>query len=63
VTHSRNRPEGAEPLSSSDLPQLDWAASGAGPRPPPPQLQVDDLLEVLQVRRPLLPAGTVARPC
>ncbi|KXZ49487.1 hypothetical protein GPECTOR_21g713 [Gonium pectorale] len=48
--HSTNRPADAVPLSASNLPQLDWAASGAAAlsAPPPPSLQVDDLLEVMR---------------
>ncbi|KAG2489316.1 hypothetical protein HYH03_012148 [Edaphochlamys debaryana] len=51
---SRNRPSDAVRLTVSDLPQLDWASSGAPqppPPPPPPQqpaLQVDDLLAVMR---------------
>ena len=58
VAGSRNRPADVVRLTTSNLPELSWAATATSP--PPPALDVNDLLDLLSPSAPPAPASSAA---
>lgn len=59
IARSSNRPTDIVKLSTSNLPQLNWASVSPGP-PPPPAFNVDDLLDYMSPGRTGLAATAAA---